>query len=91
MFLQMLGECAAIEALALLLRKYTIEYVAHQSHEVSMVILQRLQTYLDAHKIPYKVMGHPIAYTAREIAENLYVPAGLFAKVVIVKAECSSS
>lgn len=52
-----------------------------------MVILRRLQSYLDAHKIPYQAVNHSVAYTAREAAESLHVPADTFAKVVVVKAD----
>ena len=52
-----------------------------------MVIHQRLQSYLDSHKIPYQVMGHSVAYTAQEAAESLHVPGQMFAKVVVVKAD----
>ena len=50
-----------------------------------MIILKRLQSYLDGYKIPYQVVNHSIAYTAREAAESLHVPADTFAKVVVVK------
>lgn len=52
-----------------------------------MVILKRLQNYLDSHKIPYQVVPHSLAYTAREAANSLHVPADSFAKVVVVKAD----
>jgi len=52
-----------------------------------MVTHQRLQSYLDSHKIPYQVVNHSIAYTAREAAESLHIPASIFAKVVVIKAE----
>lgn len=52
-----------------------------------MVTHQRLQSYLDSHKIPYQVVNHSIAYTAREAADSLHVPANTFAKVVVVKAD----
>ena len=52
-----------------------------------MVMHQRLQSYLDSHKIPYQVVNHSIAYTAREAADSLHIPANTFAKVVIIKAE----
>jgi Ala-tRNA(Pro) deacylase len=52
-----------------------------------MVTHQRLQSYLDSHKIPYQVVTHSIAYTAREAADSLHVPAITFAKVVVVKAD----
>ena len=48
---------------------------------------QRLQSYLDTHKIPYQVVNHSIAYTAREAADSLHIPADTFAKVVVVKAD----
>ena len=51
-----------------------------------MVVLERLQNYLKIHHIPYEEMPHSTAYTAREVAENLHVPAKMFAKVVVVKA-----
>src|SRR5690242_4366844 len=52
-----------------------------------MVMHQRLQSYLDSHKIPYQVVNHSIAYTAREAADSLHIPANTFAKVVVIKAE----
>jgi Ala-tRNA(Pro) deacylase len=55
--------------------------------EVMMVILRRLQSYLDSHKIPYQVVNHSVAYRARETADSLHVPADTFAKVVVIKAD----
>jgi Ala-tRNA(Pro) deacylase len=55
--------------------------------EVAMPILQRLQSYLDSHKIPYEVVNHPTAYTAHDVAETLHVSGNMFAKVVMVKAD----
>ena len=52
-----------------------------------MVVLERLQNYLKIHHIPYEEIPHSTAYTAREVAENLHVPAKMFAKVVVVKAD----
>jgi Ala-tRNA(Pro) deacylase len=52
-----------------------------------MVMHQRLQSYLDSHKIPYQVVNHSIAYSAREAADSLHIPANIFAKVVVIKAE----
>jgi len=52
-----------------------------------MVILRRLQSYLDSHKIPYQVVNHSVAYRAREAADSLHVPADTFAKVVVFKAD----
>jgi Ala-tRNA(Pro) deacylase len=55
--------------------------------EVAMPILTRLQSYLDANKIPYEVVSHPKVYTARDVAQTLDVPGKLVAKVVVVKAD----
>ncbi|HET7438366.1 MAG TPA: YbaK/EbsC family protein [Nitrospira sp.] len=52
-----------------------------------MMTHQRLQSYLDSHKIPYQAVNHSIAYTAREAADSLHIPAYTFAKVVVIKAE----
>jgi len=52
-----------------------------------MIVLKRLQSYLDSHKIPYQVVNHSVAYTAREAAQSLHVPADMFAKVVVIKSE----
>lgn len=52
-----------------------------------MPVLKRLQSYLDANKIPYEVVSHSKAYTAQDVARSLEVPGNLVAKVVIVKAD----
>ena len=52
-----------------------------------MIVLKRLQSYLDSHKIPYQVVNHSLAYTAREAADSLHISADTFAKVVVVKAD----
>lgn len=52
-----------------------------------MPLLKRLQSYLDANKIPYEVVSHPKAYTAHDVAQSLDVPGKLVAKVVVVKAD----
>jgi Ala-tRNA(Pro) deacylase len=52
-----------------------------------MLGLKRLSSYLDSHNIPYGVVRHPAAYKAREVSENLHVPAKMFAKVVVVKTD----
>ena len=52
-----------------------------------MVILKRLQSYLDSREIPYQVVNHSVAYTAREAANSLHIPPDTFAKVVVVKAD----
>jgi Ala-tRNA(Pro) deacylase len=77
-------------AMALPLRKKTIGtevcFVRHRT-EGTMVVLERLQNYLKINNIPYTEMPHSTAFTAREVAENLHVPARMFAKVVVVKAD----
>lgn len=52
-----------------------------------MPVLKRLQTYLDSHKIPYKVLSHDKAFSSQRTAEALHVPGDMFAKVVVVKAD----
>ncbi|NOT21137.1 MAG: YbaK/EbsC family protein [Nitrospiraceae bacterium] len=52
-----------------------------------MPILKRLQSYLDANKIPYELVNHQKAYTAHDVAQVLAVPGKLVAKVVMVKAD----
>ncbi|HLZ35850.1 MAG TPA: YbaK/EbsC family protein [Nitrospira sp.] len=52
-----------------------------------MIVLRRLQSYLDSHKIPYQVVNHSVAYTAREAANSLHVPAEMYAKVVVFKSD----
>ncbi|MEK6641331.1 MAG: YbaK/EbsC family protein, partial [Nitrospirota bacterium] len=52
-----------------------------------MPILKRLQSYLDANKIPYEVVNHSKAYTAHDVAHTLDVAGKLVAKVVVVKAD----
>jgi hypothetical protein len=47
-----------------------------------MTMLRELQTYLDAHHVPYEVLTHPIAYTAQEIARAQHTPGREMAKVV---------
>lgn len=52
-----------------------------------MIVLKRLQSYLDSQKIPYQVVTHSVAYTAKEAAQSLHVPADMYAKVVVVKGD----
>jgi Ala-tRNA(Pro) deacylase len=52
-----------------------------------MTILRELQTYLDAHRVSYEVLTHPIAYTAQEVAHAQHIPGREMAKVVMVKKE----
>jgi len=35
-----------------------------------MPVLKRLQSYLEAKKIPYEVVDHPKAYTAHDVAHT---------------------
>lgn len=39
-----------------------------------MPVLKRLQSYLDANKIPYELVSHPKAYTAHDVAQTLDGP-----------------
>ena len=55
--------------------------------EGTMVVLQRLENYLKMQNVPYTEMPHSTTYTAREAADNLHVPAKMFAKVVVVKTD----
>lgn len=52
-----------------------------------MPILQRLQNYLDEHKISYQLIRHQEAYTASEIAHTLHISGKMLAKVVIIKSD----
>ena len=52
-----------------------------------MPMLKRLQSYLDAHKISYQLLGHPEAFTASEMAHTLHISGKMVAKVVIVKTD----
>jgi Ala-tRNA(Pro) deacylase len=46
----------------------------------------RLEEYLKRNSIKYKVVTHPEAYTAQEIAAMIHVPGKELAKVVMMKA-----
>ena len=48
---------------------------------------QRLQDYLDLHKIQYVTISHSPAYTAQRIAELTRIPGKELAKTVIVKID----
>ena len=52
-----------------------------------MPLLKRLQSYLDANRVPYELVSHPKVYTAHDVAQSLDVPGNLVAKVVVVKAD----
>lgn len=52
-----------------------------------MPLLKRLQSYLDANRVPYELVSHPKVYTAHDVAQSLDVPGKLVAKVVVVKAD----
>jgi Ala-tRNA(Pro) deacylase len=51
-----------------------------------MPILGKLQEFLDLSGVPYTHTVHPLAYTAREVANAEHVPPQEVAKVVIVFA-----
>jgi len=48
---------------------------------------ERLAQYLNEHRVPFKAMTHPAAYTAQEVAAAQGVSGKQLAKVVIVKAD----
>ncbi len=50
------------------------------------MICKKLKDYLDKNSVNYKVLVHPEAFTAQEIAAALHVPGKELAKVVIIKA-----
>lgn len=52
-----------------------------------MAILEKLENYLKENSVSYRVVPHPEAYTAQEIAAAMHVPGKEIAKVVIVKAK----
>ena len=49
--------------------------------------LERLETYLREQGVPFRVQHHPLAYTARQVAESEHLPGRLVAKVVLVFAD----
>jgi Ala-tRNA(Pro) deacylase len=51
-----------------------------------MAMLARLQHLLEQHHVPYCVMPHEEAFTAKETSETLCLPGETMAKTVIVKA-----
>jgi Ala-tRNA(Pro) deacylase len=51
-----------------------------------MTVLTKLKRYLDAERVPYHVLTHPPAFTAREVARATDMPGHAVAKVVIAKA-----
>lgn len=52
-----------------------------------MPTLHRILSYLDSHRIPYSHDAHPLAYTAREVAEAEHVPTHMMAKTVVFVSE----
>ncbi len=52
-----------------------------------MSIPERLARFLDERKIPYKTETHPEVYTAQQAAQAARVPAGAFAKAVLVNVD----
>jgi Ala-tRNA(Pro) deacylase len=55
--------------------------------EVAMMILRRLQEYLDRHHVHYEVLVHEEAYTAPEVAHSLHVSGKMLVKVVMIRAD----
>ena len=52
-----------------------------------MAICEKLENFLKDNRVEYKVVKHPEAYTAQEIAASMHVPGKELAKVVIVKVK----
>ncbi len=52
-----------------------------------MMCRERLEAYLQAQGVQYRVYEHPAAYTAQAVAEREHIPNKLMAKVVIVVAD----
>lgn len=51
-----------------------------------MAILEKLQRYLDEHRVAYEILTHPPAYTAQEVAAAQHIKGRDLAKVVIAEA-----
>lgn len=47
--------------------------------------VNKLQSYLDEHRVKYVVINHSPAYTARETAASTLIPRREFAKTILVK------
>lgn len=47
----------------------------------------KLTAYLDENNVKYKVIKHPVAYTAQEIAAAAHIPGERLAKTVMVKID----
>jgi len=54
-------------------------------------MLKQLKKYLDDNKVHYKMISHPKAFTAQEIAERAHVSGKSLAKVVMVKLDGKES
>ncbi len=52
-----------------------------------MAVSAKLKALLDGAKVKYKVMTHPVVYTAQEIAAAQHVPGRQLAKCVLVKTD----
>jgi len=52
-----------------------------------MAISGRLKEFLDAAKVKYSALKHPVVYTAQEIAAAQHVPGRQLAKSVLVKTD----
>ena len=52
-----------------------------------MAISSQLKSFLTKHKVKYKSVKHPTAYTAQEIAAAQHVPGKQLAKCVLVKSD----
>ena len=50
-----------------------------------MAIATRIRDYLDNHQIPYQLVHHPYAETARACADAAHIPPARLAKAVLLK------
>jgi len=59
----------------------------HYRRESTMRCKERLETYLQAQRVPFLIQQHPRAFRAHEIAESEHIPGKMVAKTVIVFAD----
>ena len=49
--------------------------------------MQKLEEFLEKHRVQYEMIAHPAAYTAQEVAHAAHIPGREVAKTVIVKLD----
>jgi Ala-tRNA(Pro) deacylase len=50
-----------------------------------MSISTRVQQYLESHKVPYQIIHHDYAETAKECADEAHIPSGRMTKAVVLE------